>query len=731
MGLPLSHYAVLFLRVNGILGVVYEHGLFGVAQITQVFFFLGPWLLLELIKLLEDIAKMPVRVPSPGGKKNKKFRWLLCGGGVGDAGHRLREPSFAGLRNNRLPCFSGCDLVGLRRERAWDTGRTRHFRYTKNPGDCFRWMIFSARNYTKVAYKIFCHCQRVFLRWNPVMSKMAAVFAFVLQVMRPGRQDSCGRFVLLVSRLMVWRDLPACGIGTVPGVLFGHESWYNPEGRDSGVAALCCARRGWLASLITPVDAQDEDDAAVRAPAASPDTDAAVLLPSQGPLLLIQAALRRHRNLFPMIKTIRRVAVIGGNRLPFARSNTAYARASNQDLLTATLRGLVTRYALQGERLGEVVAGAVIKHPRDFNLTRESVLSTDLDPQTPCYDIGKACGTGLEAAFCVANKIALGQIECGIAGGTDTASDVPIGVSEGLRRILLDLNRSKNWKERLLHISRLRPAHLVPNPPANKEPRTGLSMGGHAELTAKEWNISRKAQDALALTSHQRLAAAWDEGFFDDLVTPFLGLARDNILRGDTSLEQLARLAPVFDKKTGKGTLTAGNSSSLTDGASAVLLASEDWAARRQLPVLAFLTFCETTAVDFFGAAGPEKEGLLQAPAYAVPSLLHKAQLGLQDFDFYEIHEAFAAQVLATLAAWESEAFCTQKLGLAQPLGAIDRSKLNVCGGSLATGHPFAATGGRILAGLAKLLAKKGSGRGLISLCAAGGQGLAAVLERP
>ncbi|MCY4471747.1 MAG: acetyl-CoA C-acetyltransferase [Kistimonas sp.] len=432
-----------------------------------------------------------------------------------------------------------------------------------------------------------------------------------------------------------------------------------------------------------------------------------------------------------MTKKIRRVAIIGGNRLPFARSNTAYSQASNQDLLTAALRGLVARFSLEGERLGEVVAGAVIKHPKDFNLTREAVLSTALDAQTPCYDIQQACGTGLEAAFCVANKIALGQIECGIAGGTDTASDVPVGVNERLRKILLDLNRSKTWKERLCHAARLRPGHLIPSAPVNKEPRTGLSMGGHTEITAREWDISREEQDLLALASHQKLAQAWQEGFFDDLVTPFLGLEQDNLLRADASLDKLARLKPAFDRTSGQGTLTAGNSSSLTDGASAVLLASEEWAAARNLPVLAWISHCETAGVDFFGKDSSEKESLLMAPAYAVPAMLQKAGLKLQDFDFYELHEAFAAQVLATLKAWESEAFCVHKLGLAQPLGAVDRSKLNLRGGSLAIGHPFAATGGRILATLAKLLHHKGSGRGLISICAAGGLGLAAVLERP
>lgn len=421
---------------------------------------------------------------------------------------------------------------------------------------------------------------------------------------------------------------------------------------------------------------------------------------------------------------IRRVAIIGGNRVPFARSNTAYSKVSNQELLTSAFRGLVDRFGLQGQRLGEVVAGAVIKHSRDFNLTRESALSSGLAPETPAYDIQQACGTGLEAAILVANKIALGQIECGIAGGTDTTSDAPIGVGEGLREILLDLNRAKTAGERLKVLSRFRPSHLKPEIPQNGEPRTGLSMGGHCQITAHEWSIPRDEQDKLAYESHQKLASAYDEGFFKDLMTPLAGLEKDNILRPDTTLEKLATLKPVFDREN--GTMTAANSTALTDGASCVLLGSEEWAKANNMEVKAYLTFSEVAAVDFVD----KKEGLLMAPAYAVPRMLEKAGLTLQDFDFYEIHEAFAAQVLSTLKAWEDPAFCKERLGLEKPLGSIDRDKLNVKGSSLATGHPFAATGGRIVATLAKLLEEQGSGRGLISICAAGGQGVTAILER-
>jgi acetyl-CoA C-acetyltransferase len=421
----------------------------------------------------------------------------------------------------------------------------------------------------------------------------------------------------------------------------------------------------------------------------------------------------------------RRVAVIGGNRIPFVRSNTAYAEASNQEMLTATLKGLVARYKLEGERLGEVVAGAVIKHSRDFNLTRESVLDSGLAAETPAYDVQQACGTGLEAAILVANKIALGQIDVGIAGGTDTTSDAPIGVSEGLRKVLLALNRAKTPRERLLALSDLRPQHIVPNIPSNSEPRTGLSMGDHCELMAKEWKIPREAQDQIAYESHRKAAAAYEEGFFEDLLTPFAGVSKDGILRPDTTLEKLAKLKPAYDKE--HGTLTAGNSTALTDGASAVLLASEEYAKKKGLPVRAYFVDGEAAAVDF---AGPKKEGLLMAPVYAVPRLLARQGLTLQDFDYYEIHEAFAAQVLCTLKAWEDAGYCREKLGLEKPLGSIDRAKLNVKGSSLATGHPFAATGGRIVATLAKLLEQKGKGRGLISICAAGGQGVVAILER-
>jgi acetyl-CoA C-acetyltransferase len=421
----------------------------------------------------------------------------------------------------------------------------------------------------------------------------------------------------------------------------------------------------------------------------------------------------------------RRAAIIGGNRIPFARSNGAYAEASNQDMLTQTLDGLVARFGLQGERLGEVVGGAVLKHSRDFNLTRECVLGGALDRTSPAYDVQQACDTSLEATILVANKISLGQIDSAIASGVDTTSDAPIEINDDLRRVLVAANAAKSVGDRVKLLGRLRPGQIVPEIPRNAEPRTGLSMGEHAALTATEWGVSRMEQDELAAASHQKLAAAYDSGFFNDLVTPYLGLDRDETLRPDSSPEKLAALEPVFGNGA-EATMTPGNSTPLSDGAAAVLVASEEWASERRLPALAWVVDSGTHAVDYVHG----DDGLLMAPVYAVPRLLDRNGLSLQDFDFYEIHEAFASQVLATLAAWRDPGFCRERLGRDEPLGEIDRSKLNVNGGSLAVGHPFAATGARIVATLAKLLAEKGSGRGLISICAAGGQGVVAILER-
>lgn len=424
--------------------------------------------------------------------------------------------------------------------------------------------------------------------------------------------------------------------------------------------------------------------------------------------------------------TVRRVAVVGGARIPFARAHGAYAAVGNQAMLTAALQAIVERFGLAGVRLGEVAAGAVIKHSRDFNLARECVLGTTLDPHTPAHDLQRACGTSLEAALGIANQIALGQIDVGIAGGVDTVSDPPVVYPREYQQILLRAFRAKSALGRIAPFLGLRPRHFKPVIPGATEPRTGLSMGESCERMAQRWNIPRAAQDELALQSHQRAAAAWQSGFFDDLVVPFQGLARDDNVRTDASLTKLATLRASFDR-SGKGTLTAGNSTPLTDGASAVLLASEAWARARGLPVQAWLTFGKAWAVDFVGGA----EGLLMAPAYAVPAMLKDAGLALQDFDFYEIHEAFAAQVLCTLAAWESAQWCRDRLGCDTALGAIDRTKLNVRGSSLAIGHPFAATGTRIVATLGKLLATHPQARrGLISVCTAGGMGVTAILER-
>lgn len=426
--------------------------------------------------------------------------------------------------------------------------------------------------------------------------------------------------------------------------------------------------------------------------------------------------------------SLNKVAILGGNRIPFARSNGVYADANNIDMLTAALDGLVARFDLVDKQIGEVVAGTVLKHSRDLNLTREAVLNTQLPATTPAYDISQACGTGLQAAFAVANKIALGLIDSGIAGGTDTTSDAPIALGDGLRKPLLRLGNAKTAKQKLSALSTINPKDLLAFP-QNGEPRTRLSMGEHQAITALEWNISRTDQDELAYNSHQNLAQAYESGFFDDLITPYKGLTKDNNLRPDTTLEKLASLKPAFGKKNANPTMTAGNSTPLTDGASVVLLSSDAWAKEHGHEPLAYITHQQTAAVDFIGKEGLT-EGLLMAPAYAVPKMLKRAGLTLQDFDFYEIHEAFASQVLSTLAAWEDETFCKTRLGLDAPLGSIDRSKLNVNGSSLAAGHPFAATGGRILATAAKLLAQKGSSRALVSICAAGGQGVVCILER-
>jgi acetyl-CoA C-acetyltransferase len=422
---------------------------------------------------------------------------------------------------------------------------------------------------------------------------------------------------------------------------------------------------------------------------------------------------------------VKRVAIIGGVRIPFARAYTAYAKASNQDMLTAAFRAVVDRFKLQGERLGDAAAGAVIKHTKDYNLVRECVLSSGLDAQTPGLDLQRACGTSLEAAILMGNKIALGQIDSAIAGGVDSISDAPISYPRSYQQLLLASARGRTLAQRIGPWLKLRPKHFKPVLPAVVEPRTGLSMGQSTEIMAKRWQISRPDQDQLAYESHMKAAAAWKEGFYDDLVVEYAGLKVDNNMRADTSPEKLAKLRPAFDPNG--GTITAGNSTPLTDGASALLLGSEEWAAKHNLPVLAYLRYGKAWAVDF--ASG--KEGLLMAPAYSVPAMLKDAGLTLQDFDYYEIHEAFAAQVLCTLKAWESPEWCREALGLSAPLGSIPRSKLNVKGGSIAAGHPFAATGTRIVSALAKILASNPSAkRGLISVCTAGGMGVTAIVER-
>ena len=419
----------------------------------------------------------------------------------------------------------------------------------------------------------------------------------------------------------------------------------------------------------------------------------------------------------------RRVAIVGGMRIPFARAHSIYADASNKDMMTATLAALVDKFDLRGQTLGDVALGAVIKHSRDWNLARESVIGSGLSMRTPGVDMQRACGTSIEAAINIGNKIALGQIEAGIAGGTDSISDAPIVLNDGIRKVLLASHRGRSILKKITPWFGLRPGHLVPEFPSVTEPRTGLSMGESMEITTKQFEVSREHQDQLALSSHIKAAAAYDAGFYEDLIVPFHGAEEDNNIRRDSTYEKLQTLKPVFDKSAA-GTITAGNSTPLTDGAAAVLMSSEEWAIRKNLPIAAYLTHCKVAAVNFV-----DDEGLLMAPAYAVSEMLSEANLNLQDFDFYEIHEAFAAQTIATIKAWQSEQFCREKLGRNRALGPIELSKLNVKGGSLAMGHPFAATGARVIMTLAKLLHENGGGRGLVSVCAAGGMGVTAILE--
>ena len=422
---------------------------------------------------------------------------------------------------------------------------------------------------------------------------------------------------------------------------------------------------------------------------------------------------------------MRKAAILGSTRIPFMKSMTKYLNIGNQELMTEVLKNLVHNYNLRDKRLGEVALGAVMKHSRDWNLARECTMGSGLSPDTPAYDIQQACGTSLEAAILVTNKIKLGQIDSAIAGGTDTNSDLPIVYGKDFTKLVLDSYRGRSGWEKAKPFFKLRPKHFIPVFPGVVEPRTRMSMGQSCEVMAKTWNVTREEQDQIAFESHQKAAKAYEENFYLDLVTSFKGTNHDGIVRGDTAVEKLAKLRPAFDKKSGKGTLTAGNSAALTDGAAAVLYGSEEWAEKNNLEVLAYFVDGEVSAVDFVN-----DEGLLMAPAYAVPRLLARNGLTLQDFDFYEIHEAFAAQLLCTLKAWESDEFCKEKLGLDKALGSIDRNKLNVKGGSLALGHPFAATGARIVGTLAKTLKEKGSGRGLISVCTAGGMGVTAIIER-
>ena len=374
-----------------------------------------------------------------------------------------------------------------------------------------------------------------------------------------------------------------------------------------------------------------------------------------------------------MTQTLRRVAVIGGLRTPFCRSNSLFADQSNLDMLTGVLNAMVDRYKLAGVHIDEVVGGAVVTHSKDWNLAREAVLGTKLARTTPGITMQQACGTSLQAAMSIAAKIATGEIDSGIAMGSDTTSDAPIVFKPKFAHRLVEVQNARSFGDRLKAFKGFSPGELAPQPPSVSEPRTGLSMGQHTELMAQQWKIGRTEQDQLAYDSHRKAADAYKSGYMDDLVVPFAGVFRDNNLREDASVEKMAALKPAFDKE--RGTLTAANSTPLTDGAAGVLLASEEWATKHGLPVQAYLTYSQTAAIDFV-----DGEGLLLAPTIAVARMLDRAGLKLQDFDYYEIHEAFAAQVLATLKAWEDPEFCKRVLGLDHPLGSIDRSRPPSCG---------------------------------------------------
>lgn len=426
-----------------------------------------------------------------------------------------------------------------------------------------------------------------------------------------------------------------------------------------------------------------------------------------------------------MSNQLRKVAIVGGARIPFCRAFSGYLDETNMSMLTGALGGLADKFGLRGEKIDEVMAGAVQNHSRDFNLAREATMNAGFSPFTPGTTVQIACGTSLQSALALGAKIANGEIESGIAAGADSISDTPIVVGPKFSRRMINLSRARSFGQKLGVFKGMSFGELMPVTPSVNEPRTGLSMGQHCELMAREWGISREAQDGLAARSHLNAAQAYNDGFHDDLVVPHAGIYVDNNIRPDTSKEKMGELKPAFDRKSGHGTLTAGNSTPLTDGAAAVLLASEDWAKERGLPVLGFLHMGAVAANDFAGG-----DGLLMAPTIAVSNMMRRAGLTFDDVDLFEIHEAFAAQVLCTLAAWEDKKYNKNVLDRDKAMGKIDPTKINIKGSSVAYGHPFAATGARILGVTAKLLETENKKRALISVCTAGGMGVSALVER-
>jgi acetyl-CoA acyltransferase len=424
----------------------------------------------------------------------------------------------------------------------------------------------------------------------------------------------------------------------------------------------------------------------------------------------------------------RRAAIVAGLRTPFVKAGTDFRDLSAVDLGALVVNELVVRSGIPPKEFDSVVFGQVIPSPTVTLVGREMVLRTQLPRSVQAHTVARACATSIQTTTDAADQIRLGHSDLAISGGAESVSDAPIFASRSLAQILVDVSRAKALPDRLKILSRLRPRDLAPVPPALKEPTTGLTMGESAEIMAQRNGISRAAQDELAMRSHLRAAAAWDEGKLDGEVMHVpvppryeTVAARDNIVRKDTTLDALGQLRPVFDRRY--GTITAGNASPLTDGAAALVVASEEKARALGLAPLGYVRSYAYAALD-------PRDQLLQGPAYAAPIALDRAGLRLEDMDLVDMHEAFAAQVLSNLQAFASRSFAQEKLGRPEPLGEVDPARLNVNGGSIALGHPFAATGARMIVQTLRELGRRGGQFALLTVCAAGALGAALVLER-